>query len=128
MYDVGGVAEVYGGTFPTVTWHDFMATALADQPVLDFAPLNNALLPSTHYITSPSLVARRRPRSQRGVRLLVQRLQRLQQVRTAGFHRQHQPDTPAPTSPPVSTPPATAPSGPPKGGPSPQATPDTGGH
>jgi hypothetical protein len=57
MYDVGGVSEVYGGTFPTITWHDFMATALAAQPVLDFAPLNNALLPRSHYITSRSLVA-----------------------------------------------------------------------
>jgi len=57
MYDVGGVYEVYGGTFPTITWHDFMAAALADQPVLDFAPLNRATLPPTHFITSPSLVA-----------------------------------------------------------------------
>jgi penicillin-binding protein 1A len=57
MYDVGGVGEVYGGTFPARTWHDFMAAALADQPVLDFAPLNNALLPRSHFITSASLVA-----------------------------------------------------------------------
>jgi membrane peptidoglycan carboxypeptidase len=57
MFDVGGVGEVYGGTFPTITWHAFMAAALANQPVLAFAPLDTALLPRAHYITSPSLVA-----------------------------------------------------------------------
>jgi len=28
--------RVYGGTFPAMIWHDFMAAALADQPKLDF--------------------------------------------------------------------------------------------
>jgi len=32
-----------------------MAAALAGQPALDFTPLNYALLPYTHYITSISL-------------------------------------------------------------------------
>ena len=31
MVDVGGVGEVYGGTFPAHTWHDFMTSA-AGQP------------------------------------------------------------------------------------------------
>jgi penicillin-binding protein 1A len=57
MLDVGGVPAVYGGTFPAITWRDFMASALADQPVLAFPPLDPALLPPPRYITSPSLVA-----------------------------------------------------------------------
>lgn len=55
MVDVGGLGEVYGGTFPAITWRNFMAAALAGQPALDFTPLNYALLPYTHYITSISL-------------------------------------------------------------------------
>ncbi len=57
MVDVGGVGEVYGGTFPAHTWHDFMTGALAGQPAVGFPQLDAALLPSPQYITSPSLVA-----------------------------------------------------------------------
>ena len=57
MLDVGGVGEVYGGTFPAHTWHDFMANALANLPAAPFTPPNYALLPAAHYITSASLVA-----------------------------------------------------------------------
>jgi penicillin-binding protein 1A len=35
MYNVQGV-RVAGGTFPARVWHDFMAVAMADQPVLDW--------------------------------------------------------------------------------------------
>ncbi|HEX4863379.1 MAG TPA: transglycosylase domain-containing protein [Acidimicrobiales bacterium] len=56
MVDVGGVAQVYGGTFPAVTWRDFMSSALANQPVLGFAPPDYGSLPAPVYITSPSLV------------------------------------------------------------------------
>jgi penicillin-binding protein 1A len=56
MYGVGGVYEVYGGTFPAHTWHNFMEQALAPEPVLYFVPLDPYLLPATKYITSPSLV------------------------------------------------------------------------
>ncbi len=57
MLDVGGVGEVYGGTFPARTWHDFMSNALANLPAVPFTPPNFALLPAPHYITSASLVA-----------------------------------------------------------------------
>jgi membrane peptidoglycan carboxypeptidase len=57
MTNVGGVGQVYGGTFPAQTWHDFMTAALANQPVIDFTPPNYALFPPAHYITSPGLVA-----------------------------------------------------------------------
>ncbi len=126
MYDVGGVAEVYGGTFPTITWHDFMAAALATQPVLDFAPLENGLLPPAHFITSPSLVADDVLNHNFG---------------GYGYNGYNgygppastgntTPSTPAPTSPPVSvsTPPATLPAAPPKGGPHHKPPPTTGGH
>ena len=52
MYGVIGVGEVYGGTVPAHTWHDFMAQALAGQPVLPFTPPNPRLLPPTKFITS----------------------------------------------------------------------------
>jgi penicillin-binding protein 1A len=54
MTDVGGIA-VYGGTYPTRTWRDFMAPALADQPAVPFPPLDYSILPYSKYITSPSL-------------------------------------------------------------------------
>ncbi len=57
MIDVGGVGQVYGGTFPAHTWHDFMTAALANQPVINFTPPNYALFPPAHYVTSPGLVA-----------------------------------------------------------------------
>jgi penicillin-binding protein 1A len=56
MVDVGGVGQVYGGTFPAHTWKDFMTAALANQPSVPFTPLNSSLLPASLYITSPSLV------------------------------------------------------------------------
>ena len=42
MLDVGGVGEVYGGTFPAHTWHDFMSNALANLPAVPFTPPNYA--------------------------------------------------------------------------------------
>jgi membrane peptidoglycan carboxypeptidase len=56
MRDVGGVGQVYGGTFPAHTWHDFMAQVLASAPVDPFAPPNYGDLPSPKFITSPALV------------------------------------------------------------------------
>ena len=56
MLDVGGVYQVYGGTFPAITWHDYMSAALANDPAVDFPALDYALLPYSHYITSTSLV------------------------------------------------------------------------
>jgi penicillin-binding protein 1A len=56
MLDVGGVGQVYGGTFPAHTWHDFMSQVLSDQPVLPFTPPNFGGLPAPKYITSPGLV------------------------------------------------------------------------
>lgn len=38
MYSVHGVAPVFGGTIPASIWHDFMALALVDQPVVPFTP------------------------------------------------------------------------------------------
>ena len=54
MSDVGGI-PVYGGTYPARTWHDYMAAALAGQPVVGFPP-PPANLPST-YISSPGFPA-----------------------------------------------------------------------
>ena len=56
MVNVGGIAQVYGGTFPAVTWRDFMSSVLSNQPVLGFPPPNYAALPSAVYVTSTSLV------------------------------------------------------------------------
>lgn len=56
MVNVGGLGQVYGGTFPAITWHDFMSVALANQPVLGFNSPNFGLLPGPVYVTSPSLV------------------------------------------------------------------------
>ena len=56
MKDVGGAPQVYGGTFPAHTWHDFMTGALAGKPVIGFTPPDMAALPPPQYITSPSLV------------------------------------------------------------------------
>jgi penicillin-binding protein 1A len=56
MTDVGGIGQVYGGTFPAHTWHDYMASVLANAPVLQFPPLDNSSLPAPKFITSPGLV------------------------------------------------------------------------
>jgi penicillin-binding protein 1A len=56
MLNVGGVGQVYGGTFPAHTWQDFMSTALNGQPVVGFSPPNFGDLPAPKFITSPSLV------------------------------------------------------------------------
>lgn len=56
MSDVGGIGQVYGGTFPAITWHDFMSAALAAQPLAQFVPPDYGQLPAPLYITSPSLV------------------------------------------------------------------------
>ena len=56
MVNVGGAPQVYGGTFPAHTWHDFMLSALGSQTWIPFSPPNMAALPPPKYITSPSLV------------------------------------------------------------------------
>jgi hypothetical protein len=56
MLNVGGVGQVYGGTFPAHTWHDYMAQVLASAPVLPFTPPNFGALPAPKFITSPALV------------------------------------------------------------------------
>ncbi len=58
MLDVGGVGQVYGGTFPAHTWHDFMSQTLASAPVVPFTPPNYGALPAPKFITSPSPGAR----------------------------------------------------------------------
>ena len=56
MLDVGGVGQVYGGTFPAHTWHDFMSQTLAGRAGRAvYAPQLRAL-PAPNYITSPALV------------------------------------------------------------------------
>ena len=56
MLDVGGVGQVYGGTFPAHTWHDFMSQVLGPAPVVPFTPPNFGALPAPKFITSPALV------------------------------------------------------------------------
>ncbi len=36
MHDVEGFPDVFGGSIPALIWHDFMSSALAGRPVLDF--------------------------------------------------------------------------------------------
>jgi penicillin-binding protein 1A len=38
LVNIKGVAQVFGGTLPAQTWHDFMGKALAGLPVQNFAP------------------------------------------------------------------------------------------
>jgi penicillin-binding protein 1A len=38
LVNIKGLPQVYGGTIPAQTWHDFMTEALADAPPRDFAP------------------------------------------------------------------------------------------
>ena len=38
LVNIKGVAQVFGGTLPAQTWHDFMAKALTGVPVQNFAP------------------------------------------------------------------------------------------
>lgn len=47
---------VFGATYPAPTWRAFAAAALANQPVLDFPPVDRSALPPAKYITSPGLV------------------------------------------------------------------------
>jgi 1A family penicillin-binding protein len=37
MHNVHGFANVFGGSIPALIWHDFMAKAMADKPVEEFA-------------------------------------------------------------------------------------------
>ena len=53
---INGTA-VYGADYPAETWHAFETQILAGLPVLKFPTPNRALVPASHYITSPSLVA-----------------------------------------------------------------------
>jgi penicillin-binding protein 1A len=116
MYGVGGVGEVYGGTFPAITWHDFMSAALANQPVLDFAPLDNALLPRSHFITSASLVAddvldhNDGGYGYSGAYGYSNGSGNANNGSGSGTYTSPLSPTTAPSPPPVSTPPATAPS------------------
>ncbi len=122
MYGVGGVGEVYGGTFPAITWHDFMASALANQPALSFAPLDNALLPPSHFITSASLVADDVLDHNFGGHANANN------GTGSGTNTKPVSPTTAPhSSPPASTPPSTAPAPPGNGGPHRRSTTPTSG-
>lgn len=48
-------AEVYGASYPTQIWHDFMAYALRDVPYSTFPTPDPALMPPVRYILSPGL-------------------------------------------------------------------------
>ena len=55
MDDVEGYAPVYGGTIPALAWHDFMAAALANVPVEQFAtPVIAQTQPSYTYTPAPT--------------------------------------------------------------------------
>ncbi|KJF15485.1 transglycosylase domain-containing protein [Acidithrix ferrooxidans] len=49
MFDVGG-APVYGGTYPARIWHDYMTSALASYPVVQFPYVNPAWIPPSKFI------------------------------------------------------------------------------
>jgi penicillin-binding protein 1A len=58
MNSVGGI-NVFGGTFPALVWHNFMADAMADQPVENFqAP---ATTRPGHFIDIPKEIEAPRP-------------------------------------------------------------------
>ena len=44
MHNVGGV-KVFGGTYPAIIWQKFMASMLANQPILQFAKPDETLWP-----------------------------------------------------------------------------------
>lgn len=50
-------SPVYGADYPARTWHDFTNMALASTPAVPLPRVPSYLLPPSHYITSPSLVA-----------------------------------------------------------------------
>ena len=50
-------APVYGADYPARTWHDYTNMALAPVPAVPLPQVASYLLPATHYISSPSLVA-----------------------------------------------------------------------
>jgi membrane peptidoglycan carboxypeptidase len=47
--------DVFGGTYPTQIWHDFMATALAGQPVLQFPSVPAGAVGPGKYLGPPSI-------------------------------------------------------------------------
>jgi penicillin-binding protein 1A len=51
LTDIKGVAEVFGGTFPAMTWKDYMSQALGNQPDIPFPPPGP--LPSATTTTQP---------------------------------------------------------------------------
>lgn len=52
MLDVGGI-RVTGGSYPAMIWSRFMGTAMAAQPVMDFAPPDPAAWPLSNWIGTP---------------------------------------------------------------------------
>jgi membrane peptidoglycan carboxypeptidase len=49
MTNVGGI-KVTGGSYPARIWHDYMAGALEDAPVVNFTAPNRSLIPAGHYL------------------------------------------------------------------------------
>ena len=87
MLDVGGVGEVYGGTFPARTWHDFMSNALANLPAAAVRPtqLRPAARAPLHHVGLAG--GGRRARSQQRGGLLRLQLLQLQQLLQHGSDR-----------------------------------------
>jgi penicillin-binding protein 1A len=50
MKNVGGVGEVFGGTYPAEIWQAFMSAALAGQPAPSFIPPDPSLWPTPRMI------------------------------------------------------------------------------
>jgi penicillin-binding protein 1A len=57
MNYVEGYAPVYGGTIPALIWHDFMAGALENAPVEEFATPEIAPPTTRYYPYSPTTTA-----------------------------------------------------------------------
>ena len=56
LVNIKGVPQVFGGTLPALTWHDFMAAALAGAPVDDFvAPPPGFLPPGATTLPRPTV-------------------------------------------------------------------------
>jgi len=51
LTDIKGVSEVFGGTFPAMTWKDYMSQALGNEPDIPFPPPGQ--LPSASTTTRP---------------------------------------------------------------------------
>jgi penicillin-binding protein 1A len=57
LVNIKGLPQVFGGTLPAQTWHDFMTAALAGTPVDNFVPLTPPVVPPVAVGSGPHFPA-----------------------------------------------------------------------